>query len=305
MGDRDYPKIRRTSVWSDNNALMLLLILNGLAFVILYFIKSVYALSHLSEEAWVKNIYAWFTVPASPAKFLTRPWSLFTAAFAQIDFLNVISGLFWLWTFGRIFHDLTGNRRLIPVFLYGGVVAASTFLLINGLVPTLQREGADFNGPAASIVTIAVATTVLSPQYRFFPMIAGGIPLWIITAIFILVDLSSLAGSIPHLSAHAAAGLMGYGFAIALNKGQDWTGWINNLYDRLTHVFDPGQPVHMRRRQKQEVFYNTQGKKPYIKTTNLTQQKVDEILDKINQKGYDKLTDEEKDLLRRASKEDL
>jgi hypothetical protein len=37
----------------------------------------------------------------------------------------------------------------------------------------------------------------------------------------------------------------------------------------------------------------------------VTQQKVDEILDKINQKGYGRLTDEEKDLLRRASEEGL
>jgi hypothetical protein len=32
---------------------------------------------------------------------------------------------------------------------------------------------------------------------------------------------------------------------------------------------------------------------------------VDEILDKINQKGYSHLTEEEKELLKRASKEDL
>jgi hypothetical protein len=32
---------------------------------------------------------------------------------------------------------------------------------------------------------------------------------------------------------------------------------------------------------------------------------VDEILDKINQKGYHFLTEEEKDFLRKASEEDL
>jgi len=56
---------------------------------------------------------------------------------------------------------------------------------------------------------------------------------------------------------------------------------------------------------KQEVFYNTRGQKPFKKTSNLTQQRVDEILDKINLKGYDKLTDDEKDLLKRASEEEL
>jgi len=37
----------------------------------------------------------------------------------------------------------------------------------------------------------------------------------------------------------------------------------------------------------------------------VTQQRIDEILDKINQKGYHFLTDEEKELLKRASEEDL
>jgi DNA-binding MarR family transcriptional regulator len=57
--------------------------------------------------------------------------------------------------------------------------------------------------------------------------------------------------------------------------------------------------------QKEEVFYNTRGQKPFIKRTNVTQQKVDEILDKINQKGYSRLSEEEKDLLNRASEGDL
>ena len=37
----------------------------------------------------------------------------------------------------------------------------------------------------------------------------------------------------------------------------------------------------------------------------LLAEKIDEILDKINQKGYDRLTEEEKELLKRASEEDL
>jgi hypothetical protein len=45
---------------------------------------------------------------------------------------------------------------------------------------------------------------------------------------------------------------------------------------------------------------------PYTKTaTNVTQQRIDDILDKINQKGYNSLTQEEKDILSRASKDDL
>jgi hypothetical protein len=36
----------------------------------------------------------------------------------------------------------------------------------------------------------------------------------------------------------------------------------------------------------------------------VTQQRIDEILDKINQQGYRFLTDEEKDILKRAADEE-
>jgi len=52
------------------------------------------------------------------------------------------------------------------------------------------------------------------------------------------------------------------------------------------------------------LFYKTE-RKPYTKTPNLSQQRIDEILDKINQHGFHSLTAEEKDLLKKASKEDL
>jgi membrane associated rhomboid family serine protease len=305
MGDRDYPKIKRGSVWNDNNALMMLLILNGLAFVILYFIMSVYRLSRIPDEAFYHNIYAWFTLPATVGKFLTRPWTLFIAPFAQINFIMLLSSLFWLWTFGRIFQDLTGNRRIVPLYLYGSIAGGIIFLVANTVFPQLQGNGAIFNGASTGVVAIAIATTILSPQYRFFPMIAGGIPLWVITMIFILIDLSSVSGNTALVAAHVSSGFLAYGFASALNKGRDWSEWLNDLYERFTNLFNPAAKPRARRLVKQEVFYNTRGKQPFTKTTNLTQQKVDEILDKINQKGYDRLSEEEKDLLRRASEEDL
>jgi hypothetical protein len=55
---------------------------------------------------------------------------------------------------------------------------------------------------------------------------------------------------------------------------------------------------------KETVFYNTGKRKPYEKTTHITQQRVDEILDKISQKGYHFLTEEEKAILKKAAEDD-
>jgi DNA-directed RNA polymerase alpha subunit len=53
---------------------------------------------------------------------------------------------------------------------------------------------------------------------------------------------------------------------------------------------------------KSELFYKSKGE-PFKKTPNLTQKRIDEILDKINHKGYSSLTEEEKEMLKKAGEE--
>ena len=48
------------------------------------------------------------------------------------------------------------------------------------------------------------------------------------------------------------------------------------------------------------MFYKTGNQKPFVKRSIVTQQRIDEILDKINQKGYHLLSEEEKSILKRA-----
>ena len=307
MGYRDYPKLNKTSIWADNNALMMLIIINVLIFILLHFIRTVYGLSGIPLELFTKNIYPWFTLPANMSLLLTRPWTVVTTMFTQLNTWLLLSSLFWLWTFGYILQDLTGNRKIIPLYLYGGLAAVVVFLLGFNLIPQLgaQKDMAVMMGAAPSVMAIAVAATTVSPNYRIFPMIGGGIPLWAITAAYVIIDFAAI-GRVPGMFLpHLASGLTGFLYARSLMKGNDWGAWMNRLYDTVTNVFNPERRQPRRNPVKEEVFYNTRGKQPFKKTTHVTQQKVDEILDKINQRGYDRLTDEEKELLRRASEEDL
>jgi hypothetical protein len=75
-------------------------------------------------------------------------------------------------------------------------------------------------------------------------------------------------------------------------------------YDWVMNLFNPNN-VKEKKIFKKELFYKSQGNPPFTKTPLITQQKVDELLDKISQKGYTHLTEEERDLLKRASEEDL
>jgi len=79
---------------------------------------------------------------------------------------------------------------------------------------------------------------------------------------------------------------------------------MNKLYDWFINLFNPNKKSN-KQPTKERVFYNTGNRNPYSKKSIITQQRVDEILDKINQRGYQFLTDEEKQILKKAADEDL
>ncbi|HLG39701.1 MAG TPA: rhomboid family intramembrane serine protease, partial [Chitinophagaceae bacterium] len=206
-----------------------------------------------------------------------------------------------------ILQDLTGNRKIFPVFLYGGLAGGLAFILSYNFLPALKGQLAISTalGASAGVMAIAVAATFIAPGYRIFPMLNGGIRLWIITAIYLIIDLATIPGGNPggHI-AHLAGAATGFLYMYFFRMGHDWGEWMNNFWDWLTNLFNPDKPKKGKKLIKEELFYKATTK-PYKKTPNVTAQKVDEILDKISQEGYDSLSDEEKDLLKRASQDDV
>jgi hypothetical protein len=103
--------------------------------------------------------------------------------------------------------------------------------------------------------------------------------------------------------AQLAAGIIGFLFSWQVKKGNDWSDWMNNLVSWVDGLFNP-EKRHQQQMEKQRLYYKAQ-KKPFVKTPHLTQNRIDDLLDKINQKGYHSLSDEEKEFLKKASTEDL
>ncbi len=307
MGIRDYSNKRIPLLGQENNALTWLIIINGTVFILLNFIKIVYFFSEVPQDFFQTQILDWFALPASLEKLSTRPWVLFTYMFSHLGVWQLISSLLWLWGFGYILQDLTGNRKLIPLYLYGGFVGAVFFLLTNNIFPVLAQQVdvlPPMMGAGASLMAVAVGTTTLAPDYRIFPMINGGIPLWVLTLIFVAIDYATIASSSGGMAvAHLAGGAIGFIFIKQLGKGNDLGQWMIDLWHWLDNLFNP-ENKNYNKPQKDKLFYKTT-EPPYKKTPNVTQQKLDDILDKINQEGYHMLTDEEKSFLKKASKEEL
>ncbi len=300
---------RKLTVGQDGNALISLIAIHLVVFVVLAFIKVIYYFSYNSSglAEYQKDVLNWVTLPASLSTFFTRPWTLITHMFVHDNVWHIVANMLWLWAFGYILQDMAGNRKLVPVFLYGALAGAVAYMLSYNVLPALKEsvQNSYALGASAGVMAIAIGTTVLAPGYRIFPLINGGIPLWVLTMVFVIIDLATIPYNNPggHV-AHLAGAGMGFLFMFAMRRGSDWSGWMNAIYDWTNNLFNPDRP-RKGKRIRTELFYKSTIA-PFRKTSsNITQQRVDEILDKINQKGYNSLTEEEKEVLKRASKEDI
>lgn len=294
------------------NPVVILIAISMIIFVVLAFFKAITYVRYPEgtdiQSIFEKKILTWFALSPVLKASLTKFWTIFTHAFVHVSFWQLFSNMLWLWCFGYIFIDLTGNRKVIPVFLYGTIAGAIAFLVTASVLPSFQSQPQShyFFGCGAGILAIAAAAVAISPGYKLFPMLGGGISLWIIGVIYLVIDMATIPPNNPGLHiAHLAGAVVGYLFVMILRRGLDGADWMNNLYDWFIDLFNPDTKTRQQAKVISTSFYKSDGP-AFKKTLNLTQKRLDEILDKINTAGgYDKLTEEEKEFLKKASSEDF
>ena len=300
----------RLTIGQDGNALTMLIAINLIVFVILAFIKVSYYFSEGDQGmvVFTRGFLNWVTLPADWDTFLSRPWTLFSYMVVHdtSSVWHIVGNLLWLWACGYILQDLTGNRKIIPIFIYGALAGAVAYMLAFNFIPPLEAQLSTETrmlGASAGIMAIAIGVTTLAPNYKIFQMLNGGIPIWIITVVYLVLDMAMIPeNNAGGRIAHIAGGFMGFVFMAMMKRGYDWSMWMNDLYDWANDLFNPDKPKKGKV-VKSQLFYKSRVK-PYSKSPLITQQKIDELLDKINQKGYHSLTEDEKELLKRASQED-
>lgn len=296
---------KRMLLGQDGNSVVMMIAILALVFCIFKFIYVAYYLSG-NEAAFRSGIFDWFILPAEMPRILDRPWTILTYMFMHDGVFHMLGNVLWLWAFGYILQDLAGNNKLVPLFIYGGFAGAFLFVLANNIFPVLSSSinGRTLEGASAGVMAIAIATTAIAPDYRIFPMLNGGIPLWVITIIFVIIDFASIptqngGGHIAHIGG-AVVGLV---FVLQLKRGNDWSVWMNRFFSWCANLFNP-EKKEWKKTARKEFHYKTKGTQPFKKVSNITQKRVDDILDKINLHGYKFLTEEEKDILKRASEDE-
>jgi membrane associated rhomboid family serine protease len=283
------------------NMVMKLIIVNVLIFAVAALLIAFGALYPFSEF-----IYNNFSISADPGKFLYKPWTLITNMFLHTGLFHILWNMVGLNLFGRIVGDLLGDKRVLPLYIFGGLVAGLTFIVSSQI---RGMELAYALGASGSIMAFAMTAGLIAPNYLVRLLLIGDVKIKYIVLAFLFFDIIGSQGmenSGGHY-AHLGGMLAGFLFIFLYKKGFDILMPFDSFFNLLSKGNESIKPVtraKMKVEHRSETLVSQQQKKMKMPLSEefSFQERLDHILDKINIKGYNKLSEEEKIFLREASK---
>lgn len=250
-------------------------------------------------------------MPAGISSLITKIWTPLTYMFVHFEFWHLLGNMLWLFCMGRIFMTCFNNKQTLGVYILGGLSGALLYLLVYNIIPVFfaVRDYSVCVGASAAVTALVIATCVNSPNMEI--RIFGILPLTLkwLGIIYIVYDVLQLTGSNAggHIT-HLGGAVFGYLFAVMIRKGKDLTSGVNNIIDKIVTLI-PSRKAKGRKAKMHVSYKNTETRtasemsdEEFNMQKASDQQRIDEILDKISQSGYNNLTKEEKEFLFKMSK---
>ncbi|MFT4063048.1 MAG: rhomboid family intramembrane serine protease [Edaphocola sp.] len=288
------------------NALIQLIAACAVGFILAYAMYVIVLVISPDQKILVNGVYktVGFQNAVSPyialqpfKEVLHKPWVLITYAWAHSSFMNLLSNMLWLYCFGSVVQSLVGYREIVPLYISTSVIGACFYVATDIIWPTMPGSTL-LLGASAGIAGFAAAAITLAPRYRFYLGEQLSIPLWAVLAVYAVLNVVALIGNYSVLSLILGGGLVGFLYVKLLRTGSKPGAWFYGMGNSIQTLFAPdeyNEQVHKKKRlETYRQLQNGNGSK---------EASIDQLLDKINQKGYDSLSSEEKETLLRASRE--
>ncbi|MBE3087064.1 MAG: rhomboid family intramembrane serine protease [Bacteroidetes bacterium] len=238
-----------------------------------------------------------FSVPSSFKILLVRPWTIITYMFVHKDIWHILFNMLWLYWFGRIFLEYLDQRKLVAVYLLGGISGAFVYILSFNIFPAFTGVVGESVaiGASASVMAVVIAIAAYVPDYTVQLFLFGRIKIkYMALAIFVLTSIMDFSINSGGKLAHIGGAFFGYFYTINLRQGRDIGKGFNRVIDFFVTLFKPRKKLKVtHKKAATEYEYNK------IKTEHQT--RINSILDKISKGGYDSLTKEEKETLFKES----
>ncbi|MFC4097979.1 rhomboid family intramembrane serine protease [Euzebyella saccharophila] len=245
----------------------------------------------------------WFALPKDFFDFLIQPWSIITYSFLHGGIFHILWNMYILYVAGRILLNLFDGRRFLNVYFLGVILGGLLFLLSYNIFPALVGINTSLIGASAGVMAVLIFVCTYIPNQEV-KLLFFNVKLWHIGVFVVLMDLVQipLGGNVGGRLAHLGGAFLGYMYARQLYNGVDIGEGFSKLVDGIVNLFkkrekkSPLKTVYKNRKSSNTNASN------YDKQSQ--QKKIDAILDKISQSGYESLTKAEKDFLFKAGKEE-
>ena len=253
-----------------------LIVINIIFFIIPLLLNTFLWLFELKDI----SILDYFVVEADIMSLIFKPWSLITYGFLHGSFSHLFWNMIMLFYFGNILVNYFGDKRLLNVFFNGILFGGIIYIISYNLFPVFTGVSSKMIGSSAGVMAILFYITSYNPNHtiRFFFL---NIKLLYIAIFLLLMDIIQIpvensGGHIAHLGGALIGFLMFRSF-----KGIDFVDIYTNLSTKKNN--------------------NKIKRNKTFSGSNFDQKKIDSILDKISESGYESLTKEEKNYLFKAS----
>ena len=265
---------------SGLNILEKIILFNITVYLLPFVLKTVLFLFNIKGL----SIVNWFTIDATLSEFILKPWSILTYGFIHGSFSHIFWNMLILYYFGNILKNIFGEKLILNLFLGGIVAGGLTYLISYNLFPVFKGINSVMIGASAGVMSVLFFLAAYDPQYRiriiFFDIKILYIALFLFFYDIIQIPLNNSGGHIAHIG----GALWGYYYSVKYNNGSDLVNSILSFFKKNTN--------------------NKPSLKSKKDTKNFDQNKIDEILDKISDSGYDSLTKSEKEYLFKVGKDD-
>jgi membrane associated rhomboid family serine protease len=302
MGNVIWKELRQTFQRNDRMVYELIAI-NVVVFLGVNLIGLVYFFSGKPFE--VDSFRFDLGVPANLHTLLQQPWTIITYMFTHFEFMHILFNVLVLYWFGKILSEFAGNKKILPVYILGGISGAIFYIAAYNIFPVFTNSVNEARawGASASVMAIVFAAVTLVPDYTMFLLLFGAVRIKWIALVLVILDVISIPSSNAggHI-AHLGGALFGFFYVKQLQRGRDLGTGMNRVTDRIANLFRKKSDLKISYRGKEKSTVGSFFSRPVAQSSK--QERLDLILDKISQSGYESLSKDEKDFLFHVSKED-
>lgn len=277
---------------------MKLIFINVLVFL---FINLISVIGRLTESSDLFDLVSLlFTLETDFNSFLFRPWGLFTSIFSHVGFMHLAFNMLMLFFMGQAFERYFGSRRLLSVYIIGGIAGGILEIVAHAVFPALLYRPSVVLGASGSIMAIFIGLAFYKPNLplSFFGLFQ--LRIIYLGIIYLMLDILNLGADdgTAHF-AHLGGAIIGI---LAAQQPMSSRNFIARLENWFVQLWKKNP---QRKKKKSGFNYNQQARKKTDEEYNVDakrrQEKIDAILDKISRSGYESLSKAEKEFLFRQS----